>query len=72
MLLFGNSLSVDTYTGQTRLRIFALDGPNDAESHTIKMFVRSLVDIAPHLGGHIPKNLFAGVNKHFKAKPAKN
>ena len=34
MLLFGNSLSVDTYTGQTRLRIFALDGSNDAQSHT--------------------------------------
>ena len=43
-------------TGQTRLRIFTLDGSNDADSRKDVPFV-GFVDIAARFGGEItPKN----------------
>ena len=58
-------------TGQTRRRIFTLDGSNDADSRKDVPFV-GFVDIAPHFGGKIPKKPnFWGVNRRFQAKQAK-
>jgi len=52
-------------TGQTRRRIFTLDGSNDADSRKSVPF-RGFVDISPHFGGEIPpKNNFGGVNRLF-------
>jgi len=39
--------------GQTRRRIFTLDGSNDANSHK-DVSCGKFVDIAPHFGGEIP------------------
>ena len=62
---FGNSP-----TGQTRRRIFTLDGSNDADSRKGVPF-GGFVDIAPNFGGEIPpKNNFCGVNWRFQAKLA--
>jgi len=59
-------------TGQTRRRIFTLDGSNDADSRKDVPFV-GFVDIAPHFGGEIPqKTQFWGVNRRFQAKRAKH
>ena len=41
-------------TGQTRRRIFTLDGSNDADSRKDVPF-GGFVDIASHFGGKIPK-----------------
>jgi len=41
-------------TGQTRRRIFTLDGSNDAASRKDVPF-RGFVDNAPHFGGEIPR-----------------
>jgi len=41
---------MNSSTGQTRRRIFTLDGSNDADSRKDMPFV-SFVDIAPHFGG---------------------
>jgi len=41
-------------TGQTRRRIFTLDGSNDADSRKDVPFW-GLVDIALHFGGEIPR-----------------
>ena len=58
-------------TGQTRRRIFTLDGSNDADSRKDVPF-GGFVDIAPHLGVKYPKNPnFGGVNRRFQAKRAK-
>jgi len=46
---FGNSS-----TGQTRRRIFTLDGSNDADSRKGVPF-GGFVDTAPHFGGEIPR-----------------
>ena len=49
-------------TGQTRRRIFTLDGSNDADSRKDVPF-GGFVDIAPHFRGEIPENPnFWGVN----------
>ena len=58
-------------TGQTRRRIFTIDGSNDADSRKDVPF-GGFVDIAPHFGGEIPpKKHFWGVNRRFQAKRAK-
>ena len=58
-------------TGQTRRRIFTLDGSNDADSRKDVPF-GGFVDIVPHFGGEIPpKKQFWGVNRRFQAKRAK-
>ena len=49
LILFMNSP-----TGQTRRRIFTLDGSNDADSHKDVPF-GGFVDIVPHFGGKIPQ-----------------
>jgi len=41
-------------TGQTRRRIFTLYSSNDADSRKDVRF-GDFVDIAPHLGGEIPR-----------------
>ena len=41
-------------TGQTRRRIFTLDGSNDADSHKDVPF-EGFVDTVPHFGGEIPR-----------------
>ena len=41
-------------TGQTRRRIFTLDGSNDADSRKDVPF-GGFVDIAPHFGDEIPR-----------------
>ena len=57
---------------QTRRRIFAHDGSNDADSCKDVPFL-GFVDIAPHLGSKSPKNPnFGGVNRRFQAKLAKS
>ena len=62
---FGNSP-----TGQTRRRIFAHDGSNDADSRKDVPF-RGFVDSALHLGGKIPQNPnFWGVYRGIQAKLA--
>ena len=58
-------------TGQTRPRIFTLDGSNDADSRKDVPF-GGFVDIASHIGVKYPKNPnFWGVNRRFQAKRAK-
>jgi len=58
-------------TGQTRRRIFTLDGSNDADLRKDVPFW-GFVDIAFHFGGEIPKkNQFWGVNRRFQPKRAK-
>ena len=52
--LFGNSP-----TGQTRRRIFTLDGSIDADSRKDVPF-GGFVDIAPHFRGDIPKKTIWG------------
>ena len=42
-------------TGQTRRRLFTLDGSNDADSRKDVHF-GAFVDIAPHFRGEIPRN----------------
>ena len=57
--------------GQTRRRIFTLDGSNDADSRKNVPFW-GFVDIAPHFGDEITrKPQFLGVNRRFQAKRAK-
>ena len=59
-------------TGQTRLRIFTLDGSNDADSRKDVPF-GGFVDIDSHFRGEIPQNPpnFWGVNRRFQATRAK-
>ena len=59
-------------TGQTRQRIFTLDGSNDADWRKDVPFGGS-VDVAPHFRGEIPRKpqFFGGVNRDFQAKRAK-
>jgi len=58
-------------TGQTRRRIFTLDGSNDADTHKDVPF-GGFVDIAPHFRGEIPEYPnFWGVNRRFQVKRAK-
>jgi len=58
-------------TGQTRRRIFTLDGTNDADSRKDVPF-GGFVDIAPHFGVKSPENPnFWGVNKSVQAEQAK-
>jgi len=58
-------------TGQTRRRIFTLDGSNDADSRKDVPF-GGFADIASHFGGKIPqKPQFWGVDRRFQAKRAK-
>jgi len=59
-------------TGQTRRRIFTLDGSNDADSRKDVPF-GGFVDIDTHFGGEIPpkKTIFGGVNRRFQARHAK-
>jgi len=59
-------------TGQTRRRIFTLDGSNDADSHQDVPF-GGFVDIAPHFGGdNIPPKLqFLGREKAFSSQTGK-
>jgi len=58
-------------TGQTRGRIFTLDGSNDADSRKDVPF-GGFLDIAPHFGVKSPENPnFGGVNRRFQAKRAK-
>jgi len=64
---FGNSPA-----GQMCRHIFAHDGSNDADSRKNVPFW-GFVDIAPQLGGKIPKNSnFEGVNRRFQAKLVKS
>jgi len=52
---------INSPTGQTRRRIFTLDGSNDADSRKDVPF-GGFIDIAPHFGVEIPKNPnFGGV-----------
>jgi len=58
-------------TGQTRRRIFTLDGSNDADSRKDVLLEVSLT-LLPILGVKSPENLnFWGVNRRFQAKRAK-
>jgi len=58
-------------TGQTRRRIFTLDGSNDADSRKDVPFL-GFVDIAARFGGEItPKKQFWGVNRRFQGKRGK-
>ena len=58
-------------TGQTRRRIFTLDGSNDACSRKDVLF-GSFVEIAAHFRGEIPpKPLFWGVNRRYQDTRAK-
>ena len=62
---------INSPTGQTRRRIFTLDGSNDADSRKDVHFV-GFVDIAPHFRGEIPENPnFWCANRRFQAKRAK-
>jgi len=62
---------INSPSGQTRRRIFTLDGSNDADSRKDVHF-GGFVDIAPHFRGEIPrKPQFLGVNRRFQAKRAK-
>jgi len=47
-------------TGQTRRRIFTLDGLNDADSRKDVPF-GGFIDIAPHFRGEIPRNFGAWI-----------
>jgi len=61
-------------TGQTRRRIFTLDGSNDADSRKDVPF-GGLVDTAPHFlwgGGEIPppkKRSISGTSDHRSSSP---
>jgi len=58
-------------TDQTCRRIFAHEGSYNAESRKDMPFC--FVDMAPHLGGQIPKKyFFGGVNRCFQAEVAKS
>jgi len=58
-------------TGQTRPRIFRLDGSNDADSRKHVPFGVSLT-LLPNFGVKSPENPnFWGVNRRFQAKRAK-
>ena len=58
-------------TGQTRRRIFALDGSKDADSRKDVPF-GGVVDIYSNFGVKYPKTpIFGGVNRRFQAKRAK-
>ena len=46
---------INSPTGQTRLRIFTLDGSNDADSHKDVPF-GGFVDVAPQFGVKYPQN----------------
>ena len=70
LLFFWNSP-----TGQTRRRVFTLDGPNDADSR-LGVPLGGFIDIVPHFGGEItpkPQLFFLGGGRHwrFQAKRAK-
>jgi len=58
-------------TGQTRRRIFTLDGSNDADSRKDVPF-GGFVDIAPHFGGEISrKPQFLGREYAFSSQTGK-
>ena len=58
-------------TGQTRRRIFTLDGSNDADSRKDVPF-GGFIDIASYFGVKYPINPnFWDVNRRFQAKRAK-
>ena len=58
-------------TGQTRRRIFTLDGSNDADSRKDVPF-GGFLTLLPILGVKSPENPnFWGVNRRFQAKRAK-
>ena len=58
-------------TGQTRRRIFTLDGSHDANSRKDVPF-GGFVDIAPHFGGKIPrKPQFLGREEAFSSQTGK-
>jgi len=62
---------MNSTTGQTRRRIFTLDGSNDADSRKDVPFGVSLT-LLPILGVKSPENPnFWGENRHFQAKRAK-
>jgi len=52
--LFIYTFFMNSPTGQTRRRIFALDGSSDADSRKDVPF-GGFVDIAPHFRGEIPR-----------------
>jgi len=57
--------------GQTRRRIFTLDGSNDADSCKDVPF-GGFVDTAPHFGGEIPSKLhFWGCEEAFSSQTGK-
>ena len=59
-------------TGQTRRRIFTLDGSNDADSRKNVPFLGVSLTLLPILGVKYPQNPnFWGVNRRFQAKRAK-
>ena len=63
--------SVNSPTGQTRRRIFTLDGSNDADSRKNVTF-GGFVDIAPHFRGEIPrKTQFLGREYAFSSQTGK-
>jgi len=66
--LFIYTFFMNSPTGQTRRRIFTLDGSNDADSRKDVPF-GGFVDIALYFGGEIPgQPQFWGVNSRFQAK----
>ena len=57
-------------TGQTRRRIFTLDGSNDADSRNDVPF-GGFIDSAPYFRVNSPENpIFGGVNRRFQAERA--
>jgi len=61
---------INSPTGQTRRRIFTVDGSNDANSSKDVPF-GGFVDIAVYFGVKSPENPnFWGVNRRFQAKRA--
>ena len=59
-------------TGQTRRRIFTLDGSNDADSRKDVPFGGVSLTLLPILGVKFPENPnFGGLNRRFQAKRAK-
>ena len=62
---------MNSSTGQTRRRIFTLDGSNDAASRKDVPFV-GFVELFPILGWKTHKTpIFGGVYRRFQAKRAK-
>ena len=62
---------MNSTTGQTRRRIFTLDGSNDADSRNNVPF-GGFVDIAPNFGGEIPrKPQFLGREQAFSSQTGK-